>query len=672
VIYWLEAKDIPGYDSDLRPYGAYQFCKKCNDKQILGYTTSTAVITKEPTCVEAGTISYSAVFEYEGQTYSVTDESSIPATGIHMWNDGEITQEATCVSVGQMKYLCNTCGLEKFEDIPIDPANHANPIVVNEIMSTETEDGYSGDTVCADCNTVLSQGTVIPKSGHHWNDGIITQPPTCVTSGVKTYTCAECGENMTEEIAVDGSNHSGDTVIRDQSAATCVSEGYSGDLYCGDCGVLISKGAVTEKTAHRAGAAVIENETKAECEKAGSYDEVIYCMDCNAEIERTTKEEAALEHNWDTGLPLTEATCVSEGQMIYVCKLCGKERIETIPYSTSHSFGEWKELIAPSCTTEGSRQRICEICGLTETETVSERGHEWDSGTISIEPTPKDEGIVTYTCLYCQETKQETIAKLEAYRVIESDGESWESSDTDGYTFRINAEYVKFSELLMDGTVVDSANYSVREGSTIITLNTEYLDTLSVGNHEIEAIFTDGDVSLNLNVEKKQSNGASDNLPAVNEVYYNNEEVLTESANEPQVVAENADTADSEVEPDSNTALPEADSIAEDADEDSAISEEDNTTQNENVVSDVEDGSTMKDNEDDAENVNPHIHSEEQTDSEREADSGASDVSTMKSPKTGDDTDRGLFWVVLIVGISGIIVLQRNLLCKPEQVYKVR
>ena len=42
-----------------------------------------------------------------------------------------------------------------------------------------------------------------------------------------------------------------------------------------------------------------------------------------------------------------------------------------------------------------------------------EDGHEWDEGTVTKEPTETAEGVRTFTCLRCGETKTEAIAKLE-------------------------------------------------------------------------------------------------------------------------------------------------------------------------------------------------------------------------------------------------------------------
>lgn len=37
---------------------------------------------------------------------------------------------------------------------------------------------------------------------HNWNDGVIIKEPTCLTTGVKRYTCIDCGKSYTEDVPV--------------------------------------------------------------------------------------------------------------------------------------------------------------------------------------------------------------------------------------------------------------------------------------------------------------------------------------------------------------------------------------------------------------------------------------------------------------------------------------
>lgn len=48
----------------------------------------------------------------------LTAQEELPATGVHTWNDGEVTVRATCDAEGVMTYTCTVCGGTKTESIP--------------------------------------------------------------------------------------------------------------------------------------------------------------------------------------------------------------------------------------------------------------------------------------------------------------------------------------------------------------------------------------------------------------------------------------------------------------------------------------------------------------------------------------------------------------------------
>lgn len=60
----------------------------------------------------------------------------------------------------------------------------------------------------------------------------------------------------------------------------------------------------------------------------------------------------------------------------------------------------------------------------------------------------------------------------------------------------------EFVAVFVDSEYVDEANYALAEGSTILTFNAEYLDTLSTGEHAVILTFLSGAVSTNLTIEK--------------------------------------------------------------------------------------------------------------------------------------------------------------------------
>ena len=67
--------------------------------------------------------------------------------------------------------------------------------------------------------------------------------------------------------------------------------------------------------------------------------------------------------------------------------------------------------------------------------------------------------------------------------------------------FRSSADIKKFKQLLIDNKIVDSKNYKVTEGSTIITLSKEYTKTLSVGEHTIQIVSVDGQATAKFTVK---------------------------------------------------------------------------------------------------------------------------------------------------------------------------
>ena len=69
---------------------------------------------------------------------------------------------------------------------------------------------------------------------------------------------------------------------------------------------------------------------------------------------------------------------------------------------------------------------------------------------------------------------------------------SWQKSGTDGLSFTSNAAFADFIKVQVDGKDLDASNYTVKEGSTIVTLNAAYLNTLSVGKHTLSIVSANG------------------------------------------------------------------------------------------------------------------------------------------------------------------------------------
>ena len=96
------------------------------------------------------------------------------------------------------------------------------------------------------------------------------------------------------------------------------------------------------------------------------------------------------------------------------------------------------------------------------------------------------------------------------YQIIDGANSSW-THDSDGnITIRGNGDFSKFTGVKVDGNLIDKSNYTVKEGSTIITLKASYLNTLSAGTHTVEILWTDGSASTTFTIKAN----TSDNKPS--------------------------------------------------------------------------------------------------------------------------------------------------------------
>lgn len=116
----------------------------------------------------------------------------IPALG-HDLKETVIT-EPTCGTAGSKEVTCSRCDFKDTKEIPAT-GNHAygDWVIVKE--ATCTEEGLRTQT-CANCGDVIEE--VIPKADHTWNEGEVSKQPTCTEDGIKTFTCTVCGDTKTE------------------------------------------------------------------------------------------------------------------------------------------------------------------------------------------------------------------------------------------------------------------------------------------------------------------------------------------------------------------------------------------------------------------------------------------------------------------------------------------
>lgn len=140
-------------------------------------------------------------------------------------------------------------------------------------------------------------------------------------------------------------------------------------------------------------------------------------------------------------------------------------------------------------------------------QTKEATGHKWDGGVQTKAPTYTDEGEMTYTCESCGATKTENIEKLKLneYDILEGADTTHVLKVDEAHAIRVNCEVEYFLDVMVDGKTVDPKYYTVKSGSTIVTFTKEFLDSLSVGDHEVKFLFTNGTAKATITVVEKQA-----------------------------------------------------------------------------------------------------------------------------------------------------------------------
>lgn len=281
----------------------------------------------------------------------------IPALG-HDLKETVIT-EPTCGTAGSKEITCSRCDFKDTKEIPAT-GNHAygDWVIVKE--ATCTEEGLRTQT-CANCGDVKKE--VLPKVDHTWNEGEVSKQPTCTEDGIKTFTCTVCGDTKTEVITATGHAWSDWEV---KTPATCETEGQE-ERHCTNEGCTEVEFKVIPALGH------------------------------------DLKEEI-----------VKEPTCGETGLKNVTCSRCDyKEENVEIPATGEHKFGEWIVTKEPSCGNAGEETRTCDVCYHTETRPIAPVAeHKWNEGEITKQPTCTEDGSRLFTCTVCGDTKTEVIPTL--------------------------------------------------------------------------------------------------------------------------------------------------------------------------------------------------------------------------------------------------------------------
>lgn len=178
-------------------YTGDTYCKDCGEKissgeviAKLAHTWDEGNITKEADCKETGVMTYTC------HKCGATKTEDIPRTE-HTWDEGEVTTAPTCTKPGVRTYTCSVCKATRTE--VIKATGHLHTEIRNKKDASCTENGYTGDTYCKDCEELLKKGETVDVLGHQWKETKRAEP-SYTEDGQIIYTCNRCGEQKAETL----------------------------------------------------------------------------------------------------------------------------------------------------------------------------------------------------------------------------------------------------------------------------------------------------------------------------------------------------------------------------------------------------------------------------------------------------------------------------------------
>lgn len=326
-------------------------CPTCEENEegheVFVDATVTNQIAHDATCVEDGTIRYTAKASFEGKEYTATKDKSFSDPTAHHYvetqNETYLKTAATCTEDAVYYKSCEHCHEASEETFTAantklghDPVHHAAQ------ESTCQQRGNIEYWSCSRCEKVFSDANaqhettmddVLLPSAHHFIEVIDAQylktPATCEEDAVYYKSCEYCEEAGTETFTVANTKLGHDPVHHTAQESTCQQQGN------------------------------IEYWSCSRCEKVFS--------DANAEHETTMNDvmlPTAHDMTYHAEVP---ATCESNGQKAYYT--CSFE--PGVLYQDedgTEQFANEDELVIPKYVHEFNEHNNCIHCGKTAFE----------------------------------------------------------------------------------------------------------------------------------------------------------------------------------------------------------------------------------------------------------------------------------------------------------------
>ena len=412
---------------------------------------------------------------------------------------------ATCTE----KAKCAVCGAEYGD------------VLGHDFTTSWTHDDNEHWKQCSRCDKKDDVGP------HTWDNGTITTAHTCTKAGEETYSCTKCGATKTEPIPATGHSWKSDwTSDATHHWHECANESCDVTDNAGKYGYAEHSGGTATCT------------EKAVCTHCGqSYGETNPVNHTGTEqwTQTTTTHEKkwsccgtvnipSENHEWADGV-CSECgyVCLHEdADKNHICDICGKTTSEHKDADNNHICDYCNKKISDHSGGKATciAKAVCEICkesyGSLDLNNHADLKHIDAKGATAAE-----EGNIEYWyCGGCKKYFSDAAAKIEITeaatvtaklppRITAGDGATVTQGEKNELTFTSDASFADFLRVELDGTTLDEKNYTKKEGSTIITLNRDFVATLSVGEHTLAIISQHGTATAKFTVKAKPAETAT-------------------------------------------------------------------------------------------------------------------------------------------------------------------
>ena len=248
------------------------------------------------------------------------------------------------------------------------------------------------------CANVSSLKTVvIPASVQEFGNYVFDNSTAVSIHGYANTTVQTYAENHSISFVTLDCAHT-NTKTKYAYPSNACNDGYTGDVYCVDCGFLLQQGVTIPATGHTY---VKVSETPATCTKAGVIKYM--CSGCKQSYEVLIPATA---HDYQS--EVVAATCSQSGYTQYTCTVCGYSYRTDYTQPGAHSFV--KTTVAATCTAAGYDCYTCSVCGSAYTTGfTAPLGH--DLQVIQTDDQSESNGhIFEYLrCARCMDTATDTI-----------------------------------------------------------------------------------------------------------------------------------------------------------------------------------------------------------------------------------------------------------------------